>query len=267
MNNLRGTGLFIILFLLFFLLMSCASMKDMKREEEYYLERGKNFIRKKQPAKAIDDFKYILSAYSGSSIVAEAQYYLGEAHLAAEEWIQAAFEYENVYENYSSSRFAGDARYKKAYCYMMQSLPSNRDQEYSLKAIAEFNRFLEEYPDNKYVEQANDSINELKEKLAKKRYLNGCFYLKSKKYKSAIMYFESFLVEYPGSKWTCEVLYQLGIAHLRLNEFEEARNKFEMILTSQCDLRIMERSQEKIDRIPKLKREAEKEKKKSRENI
>ncbi len=146
---------------------------------------------------------------------------------------------------------------------MLQSMPSNRDQEYTLKAVDELNRFLEEYPDNKYVEQANEHINEMKEKLAKKRYLNGLFYLKSKKYRSAVMYFESFLIEYQGSKLTCEVLYNLGIAHLRLNEFENARRTFEMILTSQCDLRVKERSQDKIDEIPRLEREVEKEKKKS----
>ena len=243
---------------LYLLVLSCSSIMDTKpRDEKFYFEQGKEHLKKKQYVKAMEEFKQILTAFSGSVLVDAAQYFLAETYLGSEEWIQAAFEYELVYENYPSSKYAGDARFKRAYCYMMQSLPPDRDQESTSKAIAEYNRFLEEYPGNQYVGKALENITELNEKLAKKEYLVGRFYLRTKKHKAAIVYFESFLQEYPGSKLLYEVLYYLGIARLKLIEYPGARVAFEQVIASNCDPDLKQKAKGALDSIPSLERELE----------
>ncbi|MCK6544711.1 tetratricopeptide repeat protein [Myxococcota bacterium] len=57
--------------------------------------------------------------------LADAQYYIGETYFAAQDWQQAASEYNNVRKNYSKSPRVPDALFKLGMCFEKLNLPDD----------------------------------------------------------------------------------------------------------------------------------------------
>ena len=145
---------------------------------------------------AIEDFKIVTLQFQGSSVADAAQYYLAECRYEREEYILAAYEYETLLRTMPTSPYATKARYKRAMCYYRLSPPAYLDQDYTRKAIDEFQAFIEYTPTDSLVHDAEAKITELNSKLAKKDYDDGVQYMRMDYYRAAIVYFESVLEKY-----------------------------------------------------------------------
>ncbi len=220
--------------------LSAGCSGKLKREEElldenFYFNRGMERMEKKDYVKAITDFQIVVDSYSDKPIVDHAQYMLGEAHYMSEEYLTAAFEFERVYTDYPSSPFAPEAQYKKALCYYMESPDARLDQDNTQKAIDEFNRFIDTYPSHELVEEAQEKIAELSDKLAYKEYLNGETYRKLKEYDAALFYYRFVIEEYPRTYWSDYSRFRIAEVHYRKEEYELARERLLVVLNSDIE--------------------------------
>jgi len=185
-----------------FYLSGCSSSKELANlSAEDRFEIGKEKFDKKKYLDAIEDFKYILIQYPGSAIADDAQFYLAECYYNRGEYLLASSEYENLIRNYPSSEYVPMSRYKLGLCYYNLSPKPQLDQTYTYKAIDALQGFIEYHPTSDLVPDAEKKIHELINKLAKRDYETGLFYMRREFYRAAMIYFDSVIERYPDSDY------------------------------------------------------------------
>jgi outer membrane protein assembly factor BamD len=210
-------GLLFALFLITVHLSACGSNKlraNMTTEER--LEYAMKLFNDHDYLDARTQFRIITLNAPGSAIVDRAQFYLAECHFHTEEFIIAAAEYEKVLRLYSRSEYLDDAQYRIALCYFELSPRADLDQKFTLRAVEEFQKFLEDFPDSELEEEASQKLQELRNKLAKKEYNSADLYRRLAYYESALVYYDEVLNRYydtiyaePSLYYKAEILHKL----------------------------------------------------------
>jgi outer membrane protein assembly factor BamD len=162
---------------------------------------AKALFQKEDYVEAINEFTVITLQFQGSQYASEAQYYLGECRYNRGEYLLAAFEYGLMKRSYPASPRVPDAQYKLAMSYYMMSPRSALDQQYTKKAIDEFQSFVEYYPANTLAADADARIRELNTKLARKLYEAARQYLTLERYRAAIQYFDDVIEKYHDTEY------------------------------------------------------------------
>lgn len=193
---------YLTLIYLAFILMACSSSKieqNMTSEERY--ELGMKEFNKNNFLEAINEFSIVTLQYPGSAESDDAQYYLGECRFNREEYLLATYEYERLKRNMPASPYVSKAQYKIALSYDMLSPTSSLDQNYTLKAIDEYQAFIEYFPTDSLAIISEKRILELREKLAEKEYNTAVLYMKMEYFKAATIYYDNVLENYHDSKY------------------------------------------------------------------
>jgi len=184
------------------LLAGCGSseaVKELTADDRF--KHAKALYDDRDYLEAINEFTVITLQNQGSSVAPEAQYYLAECRFDRGEYLLAAFEYQVLRRNYPASPRVGDAQYKLGLCYYNLSPRSSLDQEYTRKAIDEFQSFVEYYPQNQNVPDADAKIKELTIRLAKKQYDTARLYSVMEYYKAALMSYDEVIEKYHDTEY------------------------------------------------------------------
>lgn len=244
---MKYAKLFFLLSLLTALFISCAHQKiksnaTLDERMEYGMklfEKGKYFDAKTQ-------FRVITLSHSGNMDAAKAQFYLGECHYNMKEYIIAASEYERLIKVYPGSEWVDDAKHKLGLSYFKLSPKYSLDQEYTLKAISEFQEFLEDYPDSPLTEEVEKDLVAARNKLARKVYESAEIYRKMTYYNSAVIYFNKVLEDYYDTSFAPKALFWIGECERRLNNYDDALEAFDDFLKKYPDHEWVERARNKI---------------------
>ncbi len=156
---------------------------------------------------AINELQAILLQYPGSSISDDAQFYLAKSRFARKEYIMAAFEFSKLIKNMPASEFVPEAQYQLANCYYELSPNFNLDQKYTKKAIQELQAFIDFFPTNEKVPDAEKKIAELNNKLAEKTYSIAGIYEKLDYKKAAIIYYDEVIDNYHDTPYAPMAMY------------------------------------------------------------
>jgi outer membrane protein assembly factor BamD len=173
---------------------------------------------------AVNEFTVITLQYQGSAVAPDAQFYLGECRYQREEYLLAAFEYSVVKRNYPASPRVADAMYKTGMSYYNMAPKSALDQQYTRKAIDEFQNFIEYYPANPNGPDADVKIHELTNRLAKKQYDTAKLYATMEYYRSAIFYYDDVIEKYHDTDYA-------PLAYVSKVELLMSRNKYKEAAT------------------------------------
>ena len=232
--------------------LSCSS-SNIKQliDAKFYFDRGMNYMEKKDYVKAQTDFQTVIDSFPASELIDRAQFMLAEANFNNEDYITAAYEYDRVYKDYPSSIHAEEARYKRAICYYNESPKADLDQENTLLAIDEFNRFIDNFPRSEFIKEAQNYIEELSEKLAFKEYKNAELYRKLKKYDSAIQYYRFVISDYPRSVWADESRFGMGLVYLKQKNYERAKEIFQRLVTTNVSEDLKNKASKRLSYIEK----------------
>jgi outer membrane protein assembly factor BamD len=204
-------------------LTGCSSgetVKPMTIEERF--AHAKALFDDRSYLDAINEFTVITLQFQGSAVAADAQYYLGESRFERGEYLLAAFEYQNVKRNFPASPRVADAQYKLALSYYNLAPKSVLDQQYTRKAIDEFQSFVEYYPGHELAPDADARIKELNTRLARKQYDTARLYAAMEYFKSALFYFDDVIEKYHDTEYA--PLAYIGKVELLLsrNRYREA---------------------------------------------
>lgn len=182
---------------------------------------------------AIEDFRIITLQFQGSTVADAAQYYLAECRYRREEYILAAYEYDQLVRTMPSSPYVSKARFKRAMCYYKLSPPYYLDQTYTRRAIDEFQSYIEYNPTDSLVHDAEGKIMEMNTKLAQKDYHDGIIYMKMEYYRAAAIYFEDVIEKYHDTPYAevaqlkkAEALYERKRASEAMSELETFYKKY-----------------------------------------
>jgi len=140
--------------------------------------------------------------------VDDAQYYLGMCKFERGEYIIAAYEFSKLIKNMPASDFVPKAQFMLAETYYELSPNYNLDQKYTKKAIEEYQAFIDFFPLNEKVAEAEQKIIELNNKLARKDYDIAVIYEKMDYYTAALKYFDGVIETYHDTRYAPQAMYR-----------------------------------------------------------
>jgi len=184
------TVIFLPLLLLFFA--GCATTIDTANmTSEQRFKYAMDFYNDEEYDKAIQEFDAIMLQFPGNEIIDDAQFYLAKSRFARTEYILAASEFSRLIKNMPASSFVPEAQFTLAECYYKLSPPYQLDQRFTKKGIEEFQAFIDFFPADAKVPDAEKKIKELNDKLAHKAFNAAVIYEKMDYSNAAVNYYEN----------------------------------------------------------------------------
>ncbi|MBI9070826.1 MAG: outer membrane protein assembly factor BamD [Melioribacteraceae bacterium] len=212
--------------LMVFSIVACSSSLDtseMSMDEHFNYAKG--LFDDEDYLTALNEFQAILLQYPGSAINDDAQYYLGMTYFERGEYILAAYEYSKLIRDIPASEHVPKAQFMLAESYYQLSPPYQLDQKYSKKAIEEFQAFIDFFPSNEKVDEADKKINELYTKLAEKEFSNAYIYEKMEYLYAALKYYTMVAETYHDTQFAEEALYKkITIEAVKKMDVEAAKD-------------------------------------------
>ena len=156
---------------------------------------------------AIQEFQAIIMQYPGNAIIDSAQYYLAESRYQRGEYILGAYEFSKLIKTMPASKLIPDAQFMLADCYYELSPDYRLDQQYTRKAVEEFQAFIDFFPTNGKVKEAEQKINELNDKLAHKEYNTANLYNIMGDDEASIIYYTKVVDDYHDTQYAPVALY------------------------------------------------------------
>jgi outer membrane protein assembly factor BamD len=200
---------FFIGFFIVVLVAGCSSSVDTTgfTAEEYY-NYAINLYNDEDYEPALAEFQNFLLQFPGSTFNDDAQYYLGMTYYKRKQYLLGAYEFSKLVRNIAASPFVPDAQFMLAESYYKLAPVYQLDQAYTKKAIEEYQAFIDFFPANPKVEDAEKKIAELNERLARKDYESAVIYEKMEYEKAAIKYFGNIADTYHDTKYGPLALYR-----------------------------------------------------------
>jgi outer membrane protein assembly factor BamD len=192
--------------------------------EEYY-QYAKEKYDDEDYFEAINDLTVVILRYPGSAVADSAQFFLGMCHYNLDEFIISAAEFNKLINNMGRSPLVPDAQFMLAESYYEMSPRAALDQEYSLKALREYQLFLEDYPRHARSADAERKIFELREKQAEKKWNNAELYRKMMEFESSIIYYDLVLEKYYDTEFADDALYGKSQVLVELEDYNQAKEQ------------------------------------------
>lgn len=225
-------GLHIFFLFGMMLIFAACSSKINKQNlgPDEYFEYAKKKFDKGNYFDAVTEFTVITLKYSANPVVDDAQYYLAESHYKQKEYLVAISEYQKLIRDYPQSPYNILSQFKIGMAYFELSLRPELDQEYTKKAIRQFQTFIEENPEHELRENAEKYIQELREKLAEKKFLAATTYRKMGIYDGATIYYDIIIQEYYDTKPAANAYFWKADCLYKLKKFTDAQTAYSIFI-------------------------------------
>jgi outer membrane protein assembly factor BamD len=158
--------------------------KALKQQKQWW-----RLFRSRPMKRAIEVYSMVIQNQPFTKAAAQAQYKLGLCHFARKEYLEAAFEYKRVIEDYSDSDWVDKACYDLATSYYKNSLPAEYDQTSSKLAIEAVDDFTTRYPSDDRGDALKKFRVELRERMAHQRWETAQYYEKRRDFEAARIYY------------------------------------------------------------------------------
>ncbi|MHB1286568.1 MAG: outer membrane protein assembly factor BamD [Leptospirales bacterium] len=167
--------------------------------------------------KDIHTYSFRTHAFGTSALLDEASrfYFKGD-------FIEARGEYKRFLEMHPTHPLAAFAQYRMGMCDFYQILAVDQDPSPVRKALADFQKVIDEYPDSSYVAKSEKKVTYCRDRLSRVHFYVGHFYYKMKRYKAASYRFHTILLKYPDSAQYDRAEYYFALSKFHLKEREHA---------------------------------------------
>lgn len=173
----------------------------LKRADDYYAEE--------EYQKAQTLYELVNASYRGKAEAEDIHFKYAYTYYYLRQYLLAAHWFKNFAQTYGGSSKRQDAEFMAAYSYYQMSPTFRLDQTYSLKAIDEFQLFINAYPNSPRVEECNKLIDEMRLKMERKAFEEGRLYYDIRQYQAAMQSFENLLRDFPETDRVDEVRYMI----------------------------------------------------------
>jgi outer membrane protein assembly factor BamD len=167
-------------------------------------------------ADATELLKSYTASSSGAADVDEAIYLLGLCYLKTKDWTLAEGQFERVVRDYPESDSSASASFRLGEAYYGQSRQEDFDQEYTLKALEQWQTYMRSYQGHWLNTEAAKRILQARTRLANKLADNGTLYMKLRLYEPAKFYFHQVVQDYSDTSAIQEA--ELGLAMCSAHE-------------------------------------------------
>ncbi len=186
-----------------FLMSSCKSSFEKLRTsndpEKIFIEANK-YYKQGDYMKAQILYEIVLPYYKGKKEAQDLFYKFAYTYYYLEDYMLASHYFKSYSNSFTNSPYREEVLFMAAYSEYLMSPNYQLDQTQTLKAIDDFQLFVNTFPNSDRVEKCNDLIDKLREKLERKEFEEGNLYYKLGKYISAIVSLENMLKDFPETK-------------------------------------------------------------------
>jgi outer membrane protein assembly factor BamD len=173
-------------------------------------EEGINQLKKKKYDDAIETFEKVRDRYPYSEQAMLAQIKVADAYFYNKKYDEALQAYKEFEKLHPTNKAVPYCVYRQALCYYRQRSTIDRDQTFTLKALAEFKRLKQKFPECEYIPKAEKYMAHCRQDLGEHEYYVAEFYFKNKRYQAALDRFQVVAQEYPEFPKKAEVQKYIG---------------------------------------------------------
>lgn len=197
--------------------------------------RGMEAYEERDWSRATRMLEYFVAQYLGDPRAPTARMTLGDLHMTRREYAIATTHYQRLVIDFPADPRALEARFNICEAYYRLSPEPALDQEYTVSALAHCQSVAENFPGTGESGTAQEHIDDLRWKLAKKVYDTGVFYFRRRAYDAAVVYFQEVLSQYPTSEHAPAALERLVETYGRIGYVEDAEEAKERLLSEYPD--------------------------------
>ena len=219
---MMGKKIVILCSFLLLLIAGCSSHRQLVKDSENYFKKAINYFEDEKYSKAKSYFENIVDQYSGTEVAVDALYYLASCEYELNDFNNAKQSFK-VYNRYSQNMIKlQSARFMICLCMFELTLEHPKDQSATYEALEQLQIFIEEYPGSKYDLEASQKIEELRNKLALKKYEIAKLYIKTDNFDSAKIYLDELLGQYYDTNYADDARVAYSIIYLITEGAESA---------------------------------------------
>ncbi|MFT3738191.1 MAG: outer membrane protein assembly factor BamD [Breznakibacter sp.] len=203
---------FLTLLVSLLVLASCSDYQKLLKSTDYELKYNKAmaYYKAEDFVKATTLFEELTSIYRGSDKAENLTYCYADALFKMKDYLMAAHYYGQFVKTYPSSDLVEECQFQLAYCKYKQSPKPRLDQTLTYEALNEFQLFINMFPASPRVNEATRFMDELRDKLVYKSYLNARLYFdlgnyRGNNYRSSVIAAQNSLREFPDTKYREEL--------------------------------------------------------------
>lgn len=177
-------------------------------EERYAMEKNaEELVSEGSAAFLAEDYKTAKKAYtdlkdwypfSRYAILAELK--IADSHFHLEEYPEAVVAYEEFERMHPKNEAIPYVIYQIGFAWFNQLDTIDRDHTPAIKALAQFKRLQERFPDTEYAQKASEKFAKCLSHMSGHELYVADFYMRTKKYKAALKRYEYLVEHYPDSK-------------------------------------------------------------------
>ncbi|MCL1821884.1 MAG: outer membrane protein assembly factor BamD [Prolixibacteraceae bacterium] len=200
-----------LLALLLIVAVSCGDYNKIVKstDYEYKFKKGIEYFEKGEFARSGALFHDLLSIYRVSSRADQVYYYYAKSMMGQSDYLMATQYFRSLLREQPMSKFAEESQFMIGYASYLMSPKPLLDQQTTINAIEAFQLYVNLYPFSDRVDEAHRLIDELRDKLVQKSFLNAKLYYDFENFKAAVVALENAVKEYPDSRYREELLYML----------------------------------------------------------
>ncbi|HPE87371.1 MAG: outer membrane protein assembly factor BamD [Bacteroidia bacterium] len=210
-----------VVLLVLILTTSCGGVNKLLKsnDSEAIYNEGVSRYEKEDYTRALQLFDHVSPLLRGTSKAEDLAYYNAYCYYNLNENIMASYYFKRFAKEFPRSKYAEECAYMGAYCKYLESPKYSLDQSNTYEAITELQLFINLYPSSTRIEECNQLIDELRNKLERKDFEIAKLYLQMEEYKAALTSLNNVIKNYPSSTYKEDVLYYLVLAN-----YEYAQN-------------------------------------------
>jgi outer membrane protein assembly factor BamD len=201
----------IILVVSLFLFASCGEYNKIVKstDYEYKFKKGIEYFEAGEFARSGTLLQELITVFRGTSRADQVYFYYAKSMMGQKDYLMASQYFRTLIKEYPNSKFIEESQYMVGYCSYLMSPKVRLDQETTLTAIDALQLYINLYPFSEKVTQAQKLIDELRDKLLEKSFINAKLYFDFENYKAAVIALENAIKDHPDSKYREEILYML----------------------------------------------------------
>jgi len=164
---------------------------------------------------AIRFFRAVFEYGRGNEWGPDARFKLAMAQRELGKHLVAANEFQRFAQLYRNDDLLPQAEFERANSYYLRSPAYRLDQSDSKQAISLLRLFIDRHPNHELVPEAEEKINELRAKLARKKYEAGRLYERRDMWQAATTVYERAFDQYPDTPWADDALFGAVRSYIR----------------------------------------------------
>ena len=169
---------------------------------EYKYKKADEYFDAKKFVYAQQLYEEVIPFLKGTSKYEALYYKLAYSYYHEDDYINAENLFKSFTETFPSSSKDEECEYMRAYVFFKQSPKVDLDQTNTTKAVGLLQAFISTHPNSTRVKEANDLIDQCREKLESKEFNAANLYFNLGYFKAAMVAFNSLMEDYPDSKYS-----------------------------------------------------------------